>query len=442
MDAALPAPAILHVDMDAFFAAVELLRRPELRGRPVVVGGSGERGVVAAASYEARAHGVHSAMPSVRARRLCPDAVFLPGDHAHYRDVSARVMAIFRDLTPLVEPISLDEAFLDVAGVRRLHGDGPAIARTIRARVKDEEGLTCSVGVARVKFLAKLASEAAKPRAAPTGPRPGRGVVVVDPADELGFLHPLPVAALWGVGPATHAKLQRLGVGTVGDLAELPVDAVVAALGRAAGAHLHALANARDPRRVEPDQEVKSISHEETFGRDLHDRAALELEVLRMADSVASRLRGAGRLGRTIGIKVRFGDFRTISRSSTLATATDSAREITRVARTLLGSIDPSPGIRLLGVVASQLVVAGDATSEQLTFDDLLGGNAAAAPSTPGVTPGWQRAEAAVDEIRSRFGARAVGPASLAGRDGLRVARRGDQQWGPDEPAGDDRPEP
>lgn len=428
-------PTIVHVDMDAFFAAVEVLRRPELRGRPVVVGGSGERGVVAAASYEARAFGVHSAMPSVRARRLCPDAVFLPGDHAHYREVSARVMAVFRDLTPLVEPISLDEAFLDVSSVRRLHGDAEAVARRIRERVLDQEGLTCSVGVARVKFLAKLASEAAKPRATPTGPRPGPGVFVIEPDRELAFLHPLAVTALWGVGPATHAKLQRIGVRTVGDLAELPVDGVIAALGVAAGRHLHDLANARDPRRVEPDQPVKSISHEETFPRDLHDRATLDVEVLRLADSVASRLRAAGRRARSVGIKVRFGDFHTVSRSATVSEPTDSARELTRIARGLLDTIDPTPGVRLLGVVGSQLVDSERDTGRQLTFDDMLD-PVASGDAPPGTdSADWSTAEATVDQIRQRFGPRSVGPASLAGHHGLRVARRGDQQWGPDRPA-------
>ncbi|MBX3287122.1 MAG: DNA polymerase IV [Actinobacteria bacterium] len=407
--------------MDAFFAAVELRRRPELRGQPVVVGGTGERGVVAAASYEARAFGIHSAMPATRARRLCPHAVFLPGDHAHYGEVSARVMAIFRSMTPLVEPISLDEAFLDVAGARRLHGDAPAIAARIRARVHEEEGLTCSVGVARVKFLAKLASEAAKPRATPRGTRPGAGVVVVDPGRELAFLHPLPVQALWGVGPATLTRLQRLGVRTVGDLADLPLDVVVANLGQASGAHLHALAHAVDPRSVEPEQATKSVGHEETYPRDLHRRADCELEVLRLADAVATRLRAAGVRGRTVTVKVRFGDFRTITRSATLARATDSAREVARTGRRLLAEVDTSPGVRLLGVSVSGL---GEGAAEQLSFDEI-------ADDRP---DDWRAAEAVVDEIRARFGSRSVGPASLAGPGGLRIARRGAQQWGPDAP--------
>ena len=411
-------PSILHVDMDAFFAAVELRRRPELRGQPVVVGGTGARGVVAAASYEARAFGIHSAMPAARARRLCPHAVFLPGDHALYGEVSSRVMEIFRSMTPLVEPISLDEAFLDVSGSRRLHGPAPEIAARIRTLVLESEGLTCSVGVARVKFLAKLASEAAKPRASRHGTRPGAGVVVVDPEHELAFLHPLPIQALWGVGPATLARMQRLGVKTVGDLAQLPVETVVANLGQSSGRHLHALANAVDLREVVPDHALKSVGHEETFARDLHRRADCELELLRLGDAVASRLRAGGHRGRTITLKVRFGDFRTITRSTTVDRATDSSREIARVGRTLLEAVDTAVGIRLLGLSVSQL---GDDRAAQLTFDDLTDDQPAE----------WSAAEAAVDAIRARFGAGAVGPASLAGPDGVRVARRGDQQWGP-----------
>ncbi len=411
-------PTILHVDMDAFFAAVELLRHPELAGQPVVVGGAGARGVVAAASYEARAFGIHSAMPSARARRLCPHAVFLPGDHAHYSEVSARVMAVFREVTPLVEPISLDEAFLDVGGARRLHGPAEVIAERIRTTVAAREGLTCSVGVARVKFLAKLASEAAKPRASDRGTRPGAGVVVVDPDQERQFLHPKPVEALWGVGPATSSKLQRLGIRTIGQLAETPEPALVRSLGRAHGRHLHALANGIDPRPVVPDQGVKSVSHEETFARDIFDRAVLERELLRTADAVATRLRKGQIAGRTVSLKVRFGDFRTLTRSTTLAEPTDSARTITDVARSMLAEIDVSAGVRLLGAGVSQL---GDGSVRQLSLDDVA----------PAGRADWTRAESAVDEVRARFGPTALGPASLIGPDGLRIARRGEQQWGP-----------
>jgi DNA polymerase-4 len=415
---------ILHVDMDAFYVSVELLRRPELRGQPVIVGGSGNRGVVAAASYEARAFGVHSAMPSTRARRLCPQAVFLPGDHAHYSRVSDRVMAIFRAVTPLVEPISLDEAFLDATGVRRLHGDGTTIAHALRARVHDAEGLTCSVGVATNKFLAKLASEAAKPRATPTGPAPGLGVKVVEPGSELAFLHPLPARALWGVGPATLERLERLGVRTVGDIARLPADALVASLGRANGHHLHQLSLGVDDREVVPDQPPKSISHEETYAADHHRRDSLTREAVRMADAVAGRLRRHALAGRTVSIKVRFHDFRTITRSTTFPAPIDDTATITRAAKALVAQIDPSPGVRLLGVAVSGLGAAG---GRQLSLDDLTARS-------------WYDASGAVDAIRQRFGDASIGPAVLAEPGGdIRVKRRGDQQWGPrqggDEPS-------
>ncbi len=411
---------ILHVDMDAFYVSVELLRRPELRGRPVVVGGDGARGVVAAASYEARAYGVHSAMPSLRARRLCPQATFLPGDHARYAEVSGRVMDVFRAYTPLVEPLSLDEAFLDVTGARRLHGTGRQIGDAVRTRVRTEAGLSCSVGVAPSKFLAKLASEAAKPRPSPAGPEPGLGVKVVEPGDELAFLHPLPVQALWGVGPSTLAKLGRFGARTIGDLAALSEEALVGALGRAGGRHLWALAHATDDRPVVPERAHRSIGHEETFARDHHGSDTLGRELVRLADAVAGRLRAAGLAGRTVTIKVRFRDFVTITRSSTLAVPVDTGPALVRAARPLLDPIDVSPGVRLLGVSVSGLA---DGANRQLSLDaESLGTSADGS---------WHDASRAIDRVRRRFGADAIGPAVLADRGGIRVKRRGQAQWGP-----------
>ena len=409
------ARTILHVDMDAFYASVEQLRRPELRGKPVIVGAPGARGVVAAASYEARVFGIHSAMPSTQAQRLCPHAVFVPGDHDHYGEISQRVMAIFTSFTPLVEAISLDEAFLDVTGARRLHGDGPTIGAKIRAAVLDREGLTCSVGVAPSKFVAKVASEAAKPHVGRWGPEPGIGVKVVAAEDVLAFLHPLPVQVLWGVGPKTLEKLHRLGVHTIADLAGSDERATLAALGAANGAHLRRLSLGIDDRDVVPEQRAKSIGHEETFARDHHQRDTLQHELVRLGDSVAARLRGAGLAGRTVTIKVRFHDFHTITRSVTLPSAVDTGPDVVRAAADLLGRIDPTPGVRLLGVHVSQLA---EGSVHQLTLDDVD-------------APSWDDATGAIDAIRARYGPDAIVPASLAGAEGIRVKKRGDQQWGP-----------
>ncbi len=406
---------ILHVDMDAFYASVEQLRRPELRGQPVIVGAPGARGVVAAASYEARVYGIHSAMPSTQAQRLCPHAVFVPGDHDHYGEVSTRIMAIFSSFTPLVEPISLDEAFLDVSGARRLHGDGPSIGAKIRAAVLAGEGLTCSVGVAPSKFVAKLASEAAKPKVGRRGPEPGLGVKVVSAEEVLGFLRPLPVQALWGVGPKTLEKLQRIGIDTIADLADTDERSTLAALGVAVGAHLRRLSVGLDERDVVPRQKAKSIGHEETFARDHHRLDTLQRELVRLGDSVADRLRRSGLAGRTVTIKVRFGDFRTITRSVTLPSAIDTGHDVLRAASALLGHIDPTPGVRLLGVHVSQLA---ERSARQLTFEDVE-------------APSWDDATGAVDAIRARYGHDAIVPASLADVGGIRVKRRGDQQWGP-----------
>jgi DNA polymerase-4 len=419
------ARSILHIDLDAFFVSVELLDRPELRGTPVVVGGTGRRGVVAAASYEARSYGVHSAMPTVTARRLCPQATVLPGRHSRYAEVSSRLMAIFRDVTPLVEPLSLDEAFLDVTGSLRRLGPARSIAAALRDRVAKEEGLACSVGVGPSKFIAKLATEQAKPGASPTGPVPGRGVFVVAPDEVSAFLEPLPVGALWGVGPATRERLARLGVSTVGDLARLPVDALRASVGDAVGRHLHALANGRDDRPVTPDLAPKSVSHEETFAVDIRSFDEVQRELVRMADSVAARLRASNLRGRTVGLKVRYSEgFRTISRSSTLHEATDDGLVILAEARRLIGELDLSPGVRLVGVGVTKLD-AGEA--RQLSFDGLD------EPSEGPDRRATERTEAnrAVDEIRRRFGRDAIGPGRLANDDGVGTFEPGGRQWGP-----------
>jgi DNA polymerase-4 len=432
--------SILHVDMDAFFVAVELLDDPGLRGRPVVVGGAGARGVVAAASYEARAYGVHSAMASTRARRLCPEAVFLPGRYWRYQELSAAVFELFRAVTPLVEGISLDEAFLDVTGARRLLGDGTTIARHLREQVLAELGLTCSVGVAPRKLTAKLASEAAKPVASLAGPIPGPGVVEVMAADELVFLHAHPIGALWGVGPATGRRLDQLGIRTVGDLAAAPVEALTAALGNHQGRHLHDLAWARDERPVLAAVRAKSIGHEETFAQDHHGLDTLGPELVRLADGVASRLRRAGLAGRTVTVKVRYADFRTITRSVTLREALDGGQALVEAARPLLAGIDPGEGVRLLGVSVSGMV---EETSRQLSLDELLGGGGSGGRSSGGpeaasgsetrppevVAAAWSEATRAMDEIRDRFGDAMIGPASTAKRG---PKRRGDTQWGPD----------
>ena len=374
------------------------------------MGGLGPRGVVAAASYEARAFGVFSATPMMRARRACPDGVFLAPRFERYRELSTDVMTILRSYTPLVEPIALDEAFLDVEGARRLHGRGPDIAVAIRGRITDETGLTASVGVATTKLLAKLASDLCKPD----------GLLVVEPGTELDLLHPLGVRRLWGVGPATERKLTALGVTTVGELAQLPEETLVHALGRASGQHLHALAWNRDERPVVADQEVKSIGHEETFPSDLHDHAALEHRLVTLSDGVASRLRAAGVTARTVQLKVRFGDFTTVTRSRTLAEPTDLAADLRRVGGELLRALDVSPGVRLLGVSGQQLVRRADDAADQGTlFPDASAppdeAPDAGEPAGSGAAAdgGRQAAlERSVDAVRARFGTGAVGHGS------------------------------
>jgi|SRR5450756_998962 len=381
---------MLHVDMDAFYASVELRDRPDLHGRPVVVGGLGPRSVVLSATYEARAFGVRSAMPVGRARRLCPQAVFIAPRHRLYGEVSREVMAIFRAVTPDVEPLSLDEAFLDVSGARRRLGPPRAIAELIRAQVREQQSITCSVGVAPVKFVAKIASARCKPD----------GLLVVPAVGVLDFLHPLPVGALWGVGDHAEQVLARLGLRTVGDIAHIPQATLQRELGAAAGEHLWALAWGRDARPVVTKREEKSVGAEETFPVDVDDPEVIRRELLRLSGRTAQGLRGAGCVARTVSVKLRLASFRTITRSRTLAEPTDVAREIYAIACALYegAGLDGGARLRLVGVRAAGLRPAAG-SSRQLAFDER--------------PAGWREAEQAVDRIARRFGAGAVRPAAL-----------------------------
>lgn len=400
--------SILHVDMDAFFASVELARRPHLRGKPVVVGGS-ERSVVLAATYEARAFGVHSAMPMSAARRMCPQAVVVPPDHGAYQEVSRGVMTILRDVTSLVEQVSVDEAFLDVSGARRRLGSPTRIAALIRERVQREHGITCSVGIAATKFVAKLASGHAKPD----------GVLLVPRAATVPFLHALPVGALWGVGERTASALERWGIRTVAELAQSDVGTVQRAVGRVAGAHLYDLAWGRDPRPVLPGREEKSVGAEETFAVDVRDMRVVESKALELADRCAGRLRAQRLVARTVAVKIRTSDFRTLTRSRTLPQPTDVGRELYLAARDLLAAADLGGlPVRLVGVRAEGLTPAEDVV-RQPTLDEAVAQNADAR----------RDAERAMDLVRERFGRSAIGAGTRA------VGRSAPAGPGPDEDA-------
>jgi DNA polymerase-4 len=388
-----PAEPILHVDLDAFYASVEVLKDPTLAGKPVAVGGAGSRGVVMSASYEARAYGIRSAMPAVRAKRLCPSAIFVPPDFESYKTHSNRFREVLLAVTPLVEPISLDEAFLDVSGAVMLFGEPTEIAAKVRREVLDEVGVRCSVGVAPNKLVAKLASKRAKPD----------GVVVVRREGLDAFLEPLPVRALWGVGEKTAETLSHLGVKTVGDLGRMPAAVLGRLLGEQHARDLHDLALGRDERPVVAYEAPKSVSHEETFGTDLDAPEDLLREILALSYKVAARLREDGFRARTVTLKVRLANFTTLTRSRTLPVSTDVGAELYEVAAELFRAL---PGarrrVRLLGVAATGLVAAGQ---EQLA---LLRGERRG------------DVERALDRIERRFGKGAAMPATLLERRGDR----------------------
>ncbi|CAM3525488.1 DNA polymerase IV [Isoptericola cucumis] len=390
--------SVLHVDMDAFFASCELARRPELRGRPVIVGGQG-RGVVLAATYEARAFGVRSAMSMAAALRLCPHAVVVPPEHGLYQQVSESVMGMLGEITALVERVSVDEAFLDVSGARRRLGSPTEIGARLRERVQARHGITCSVGVARNKFVAKLASTHAKPD----------GMMLVPADATVAFLRTLPVGALWGVGDKTEQALARWGITTVAELADTDVPTLQAAVGSVSGAHLHDLAWGRDPRPVVPGHEERSIGAETTFAHDLWDIGAVEKRVLELADRVAARLRHQGIVARTVSVKVRTSDFRTLTRARTLSTPTDVAREVYLVARELLAAADlRGLPVRLVGVRGENLQVR-EGLAEQQTLEESLDARHDAR----------REVEVTLDAVREKFGRSAI-------RLGAGDPRRGD----------------
>jgi DNA polymerase IV len=393
---------VLHVDMDAFYASASLLSRPELVGTPVIIGGGGNRGVVLSATYEARRFGVASAMPMARARRLCPTATVVAPDYALYSTISAAVMATFETITPIVEPLSLDEAFLDVTGAVRRLGNPAAIGQLIRDTIHDEQGITCSVGVAPTKFVAKLASGLAKPD----------GMVVVPRDEVVTFVQQLPVGALWGVGDKTEETLLRLGLHTVADIAHTPLDTLRRALGESAGPHLHDLAWGRDPRHVEVQRRERSIGSDETFEFDVDDPAYIHRQLLKLSDRTAARVRSARMMGRTVTIRVRFSDFTTITRSRTLRDPTDVSREIFDTAKSLYDALGLQRArIRLVGVRMEGLVESEGAPI-QGTLDE--------------PDHGWREADRAVDRASARFGAGSVRPASLIS-DRERERRRGER---------------
>lgn len=390
--------SILHVDMDAFYASVEIRERPELGGLPVIVAGLGNRGVVTAASYEARRYGVHSAMPTVRARRLCPEGVFLSPDHALYAEESGAIRRIFESFTPLVEPISLDEAFLDVRGAERLFGDAVSVGRAIRERIAAERHLPASVGIGTTKLIAKLASRAAKPD----------GLLRVPAGSESDFLWPLPVEELWGVGKATLELLDRLGIRTVGDLSRVPPGTLERVLGVAHGRHLHELAHARDPSPVVVTREPKSVGHEQTFPVDLSDHESIVTELLRLSDRVSRRLRRSGHCARTITLKCRLASFRTLTRAITVDEPVDATPELHAIVMQAFERLRlERPAIRLLGVSASGLREGGP--NRQLRFE---------------AEPHWQAVMEATDAIVDRWGDGAVGPARLLRDPGPHPNRR------------------
>ncbi|NNN20383.1 MAG: DNA polymerase IV [Acidimicrobiales bacterium] len=413
-------PNILHVDMDAFFAAVEILDDQSLKGKPVIVGGTGSRGVVAACTYEARAFGVRSGMPMFRARKVCPQGVFLPGRYKRYVELSKKLHLVFETYSPFIEPIALDEAFLDVSGAHLLFGSSLEIARSLRREIYSQLSLNCSVGIGRTRLVAKLASKKAKPNAKRV---PGigyfeDGIYQIGGGDEKKFLFSLPVSEIWGIGPVTTASLTKMGIHSVEELSRVDYQVLVSKFGLARAAWLKSITSGEVQEQLVSKSEIKSISHEETFSTDLDSHSSLDIHLVRLCDAVTRRLRSGNYRATTVVLVLKYSDFTRISRQLKFASPSNDPRTFLKEVRSILSQIDVSSGIRLIGIGASGLLET-KGIEDQLSFED-----------TNLESEGSYGLIEAIDEIRAKYGLNSLGPASINGSNSLKAKEHGDNQWG------------
>ncbi len=415
---------ILHIDMDAFFAMLEVARRPELKGMPVIVGGLGERGVVATASYEARIYGVNSAMPMVQARRKCPGGVFLPGDHKFYAKASKRIMKILYSYTPYLEPLSLDEAFLDISRIYKPRHTPLEISGIIQKEILEKEGLSCSIGISNRKHISKIASEMAKPKILDGKIEPGEGIILVPAGEEADFLYSLDIRKIWGIGPVTFKKLKSYGITSVGQIADFNLESLKKILGKKAAVSLKHLAEAKDERKVQTGRISKSMSAEETFAQDVYKKRELASHIMRLSDKLATRLRHNKMHAKCITLKIRYSqNFESIVRSLTLPFPVDTAFLISEHARKLLEAQELKGGVRLLGVGVSQLDFSANLPTEAQTFLDIFDDGRLAK------TNQWKKVENAIDRIRKKYNEDSIMAASSQNSSESQIA--GSTPWGP-----------
>ncbi len=415
---------ILHVDMDAFFAMLEVARRPELKGMPVIVGGLGQRGVVATASYEARIYGVNSAMPMVQARRKCPEGIFLPGDHKFYAEASRRIMGILYSYTPYLEPLSMDEAFLDISEIYKPAQTPYEISRSIRAEILEKEGLKCSIGISSKKHIAKIASQMAKPKIANGRIEAGKGIISVPAAQEARFLHSLDIRSIWGIGPATSAKLRNYGITSVGQIADFDLESFKKILGSKAAIRLKHLAEGKGNTEVQTLRKPKSMSVEETFAIDIHKKTELASHIVRLSDKLAARLRNSHFQAKCISLKIRYSkNFESITRNITLSLPVDTAFAIAGHAGDLLESEELKGGVRLIGLAVSRFLYSEKFPAEIQGSLEIFN------EGQQGRNSQWSRVENAVDRIREKYSPDSIMMASSHNSSDNQIPGR--TPWGP-----------